>query len=312
MANFEAPFASTGPRRSPTPDEKANGFPCGAADQTLFNGMFHRIEAELGNVISYAGLTPTDADYSQVRKAIVALIEAATGGGATENYLLLSQAITRFPIFPEVQSTDGRINLTAPATGTVRVPGGVNFLHRGINLVTTAQTDFNTTVSRTYHLRWNPTDGLSLKDLTDAGYNPTAASENSAIFDSTYDDMLLARVITNGANAATFTSLANKNALFFTNRVDGSDAQITAGGSGQRYFAATSVINWARVPKTRVVTGNIRSGALSPSGSMEGSAGYISLANVDRYSANATVETDWVEGATVNGKSAYMDFNFTA
>lgn len=213
MADFSTPFASTASRRSPNADEKANGFPCGPADQTLFNGLFHRIESELGAVISYAGLSQSDTNLSQLRDAILAIVSAATGGGETSDYLLLSQAQARLPIYPEVLSTDGRINITSPAAGTVRVPGNVNFLHRGIGLVTSEETDFATVASRTYHLRWNPTNGFQLKWLGDNAYNPGGLDEKNVAFDSSYDDMLVARVITNSGNVATITTLANKHRL---------------------------------------------------------------------------------------------------
>lgn len=250
MANFEVPFSATGPRRTPTVDEKANGFPCGPADQTLFNGMFHRIEAELGNLIAYAGLTPTDADYTQVRKSIVALIEAATGGGEEANYALMSQLTARMPIFPEIVSTDGKINLTAPVTGTVRVPGGVNILHRGVAIVTTVETDFATIASRTYHLRWNPTDGFQLKYLQDGAYNPGALAETDVLFDTKYDDMLVARVITNAGNIATITSLANKNVLRHKSVITGVPytAVYVPGVDGSTFDFSQPAVNFSRTP----------------------------------------------------------------
>lgn len=249
MANFEVPFSATGPRRTPTVDEKANGFPCGPADQTLFNGMFHRIEAELGNLIAYAGLAPTDADYTQVRKSIVALIEAATGGGEQANYALMSQLTVRMPVFPEIVSSDGRINLTAPAGGTVRVPGGINILHRGVAIYTTVQTDFATIASRTYHLRWNPTDGFQLKYLQDGAYNPGALAETDVLFDSKYDDMLVARVITNAGNVATMTSLANKNVLRHKSIMVGVPYTVVyPPGVNGSAFNFSAVVNYSRTP----------------------------------------------------------------
>lgn len=265
MADFSTPFANQAGRRVPTADEKINGFPCGAADQTLFNGLFNRLEAELGNLISYAGLTGSDADYSQVRKAVVALIEAATGGGETENYVLMSQASSRLPIFPQILTEDFKINISSPATGIVRVPGGINFLHRGINQVTTAQTDFNTQANKTYHLRWTPA-GFSLKDLSNAGYNPSAAAETAVAFDSTLDDMLIARVTTNSSNVTTITNLANAHDL----RASGEENDPRGAFSGQppangfedgvapsaiQNYKAIS-LNWARIPQVYVTAFN--------------------------------------------------------
>ena len=247
MANFETPFASQAARRSPTADEKANGFPCGAADQTLFNGMFHRIEAELGNLIAYAGLVGTDSDLNQVRKSIVTLIEAATGGGETENYLQMAQVIARLPLWPEIQSADGRINITSPANGIVRVPGGINMVHRGVNLLTSVQTDFNTVASRTYHLRWNGATGLELRSLGDNGYNPDGLAEDNVAFDTTYDSALLARVTTNSGNVATITPLSNKQNL----KASAVVPTVAAGlnGTNGAIFDFTYNVNFARTPE---------------------------------------------------------------
>lgn len=254
MANFTPPFGTSGDTRFPTSDERANGFFCGPADRELFNGLLQRLEAEMGNVMNAAGLTQTDADMTQLLQAINFLIEAATGGGATENYLLMTQARARLPIFPEIQTTDGTMTLTAPATGTVRVPGGVTFLHRGIFPVTTAQTDFTTEANNTYHVRWNAADGLVFKRLADATYNPSSLSEAHSSFDSKYDDMIIARVITNSANVATITNLINKNDIRIAGEEISAFGSLSAGqhqdgvrpSQTSQYTAVN--INFARTP----------------------------------------------------------------
>ena len=197
MADFDPPFADSGERRIPTASERANGFPCGPADQKLFNGMFNTLEGQFKHLGDQAGVMPTgDNDHTYNFRAIEALIAAATGGGNTSQYLLISQARARLPIYPEIQSADGRMIVSSPATGTVRIPGGVDFAHRGIFLETTTQTDFVTDPSKTYHVRWDITNGYTLNDLASATYNPSTLPETDASFDSTYDDMLIARVIT--------------------------------------------------------------------------------------------------------------------
>ena len=69
---------------------------------------------------------------------------------------------------------------------------------------------FATLANKTYHLRWNPTDGFTLEDLADSGYNPSVLAEADTAFDSSYDDMLICRVVTNASNVATITNLVNK------------------------------------------------------------------------------------------------------
>lgn len=249
MADFNVPFASNAGRRNPSADEKQNGFPCGPADQFLFNALFYRIEAELRSVLIEGGVIPGDSSTGQVRDAIQNMIDAATGGGETGSYLLLTQASSRLPIFPEIESADGRINITSPAGGTVRIPGGVDFMHRGISPITTAQTDFATQPSKTYHVRWSPSGGYALKDLTDVAYNPSSLPEANSAFDSKYDDMLMARVVTNASNIATITTLANKSRLVVSTIVNGTDYALSGANGANALFSQT--LNWARAPDAK-------------------------------------------------------------
>lgn len=212
MADFDPPFASVGGvNRAPTTDEQSDGFQCGGADLELFNRLFGRIEAELKAIQDAGGIAGTEGDDTTVLQAIENLISAATGGGDTSQFVLFSQAQARLPIFPEVTTNNGVIAVTSPGTGQIRIPASATILHRGIRTYTTVQTDLATVLSKTYHLRWNPTDGFALKDLADTGYNPTVAAETNAAFDSTYDDMLVARIVTNSSNVPTITNLINKD-----------------------------------------------------------------------------------------------------
>lgn len=252
MADFTKPFAEDGLKQMPTQAEREQGFLCGPAKRELFNALFYRIEAELGDLIDYAGLTGDDNDLTQVRQAVLALISAATGGNPA-GYILMTQATARLPIYPEVLNVDGRIVVTAPATGTVRVPGGVNFLHRGIDVITTSQTDLVTAASKTYHLRWNKTDGFALKDTTGgSAYNPASANEADAMFDSTFDDMLIARIVTNASNVATITNLANKHDLSVMVNVTGTS--LTYADANYSSVLLDHTYNWARTPKNASIT----------------------------------------------------------
>lgn len=173
-------------------------------------------QREIDHVISFFGLTPANTDKQQLRKAIEAAISAATGGGDTSQFLLVSQARARLPIFPEIQSADGKMNVTSPSAGTVQVPTAVTFSHRGIYPVSTSDyieddRTFATLANKTYHLRWNPDDGFSLEDLADSGYNASVLAESNVAFDSAYDDMLIARVVTSAGNVATITNLVNRD-----------------------------------------------------------------------------------------------------
>ena len=258
MPDFDPPFAQNGEFRFPNANEQSLGWPCGPIDQNLLNGLFRLHNGNIGDVISSAGVTGPDGDLTKLRRAIEALIAAATGGGTVDDYILMAQARNRLPIFPDVQNVDGRIGVTAPSTGAVRLAGGVEFLHRGIFRVTTTQTDFATDASKTYHLRWTPTDGFVLRDLASGTYNPSTLSESNIAFDSAFDDMLIARVVTNSSNVATITTLANKDRLSASGEeiaprgsLDPNIAE-AVGGFGvlasQITQGASASINFARTP----------------------------------------------------------------
>lgn len=253
MANFDPPIASVGGvTRPPSTLEKNNGFQCGPADFRLFNFLFQRIEAELKSIQDEGGITGDDADPTTVRRAIQAMIAAATGGGDTSQFVLFSQAQARLPIFPEVMGNDGVIPVTDLGGGTVRVPASV-MLHRGIRTFNIPQTDLVTLPSKVYHLRWNPIDGLALKDTTPGGaYNPTSVSEASTIFDTVYDDVLLAKISTNVSNVPTIINLKNKHQLVRQSIIFGT-AENPANVNNTRY-SVTDAYNWGRAPTTYSLT----------------------------------------------------------
>ena len=216
MADWNIPFALSGDRRFASATEQQEGFPCGPAERALFNSELYRLEAELGEVIKYAGITPSNDRMTQVREAIMALIAAATGTAPDLSvYILMSQARSRLPIYPDV--VGGLITPVSPGVGVCRIPGNIKFTHRGIYSITTAQQDLNTVANKTYHLRWRPgTDPVAtpngefkLYDLADVAYNPGGLPEWYATFDTTFDDMLVARVTANSSNALNITALWN-------------------------------------------------------------------------------------------------------
>lgn len=250
-----------------------NAPPGGAADASFVDGnrnagikgsvvpaaAVEHPQRELAHLIAFSGQTPSPTDLEQVRKAIEALISAATGGGDSSQFLLVAQARARLPIFPEILSADGMMSVSSPAAGTILVPPAVSFQHRGIFPVSTSDYSeglrtFATVAGKTYHLRWSPTAGFALKDLADPAYNPSVLPETSTAFDSGYDDMLIARVVTSSGNVAAITGLANRPVL----RVSGEELS-AKGGLGPHatedgfppswitQYTAVSV-NFARTP----------------------------------------------------------------
>ncbi|MBY5682632.1 hypothetical protein HFO32_10735 [Rhizobium leguminosarum] len=306
MADFDPPWATDGERRAPISDEVQGGFGCGDADLALFNWMFWAIWSEIGEVLTFNGITPSNSDMTQLRQAIQAQIDAATGGGDPSSYLTLLQASSRLPIFPEAQTTEGHLSVVTPATGQVRVPAGKAFLHRGISPYTTAQTDLATDASKTYHLRWNKTDGFTLKDLASGTYNPGALAETESAFDSTFDDVLFARVITNSSNVPTITNLVNKSRLDVTEVVAGTNVQLS--GANGSLFAVQKTLNWARKPGmlsySIALMGNNDAGPDVDHGFFGPSVTYPTLGPpgpyYDRYQIASRVMWDFATSLSVN------------
>ncbi|MFD1328305.1 hypothetical protein [Mycoplana ramosa] len=207
-------------------------------------------QREIMAVINAAGIAGSNSDLTQLLQAIQQLIAAATGGAGDPNYVLMTQARTRIPIFPQVLTATGVLPVVAPTTGLVRVPAGYEFLHRGIFLITTVQTDFVTVANKTYHLRWSPSAGFALKDLASAAYNPSAFGEGNEAFDSSYDDMLVSRVVTSAANVPTVTNLANKDRL--SQMIADAGPMTTSPGASGALRTATLSWNWARRPLLQV------------------------------------------------------------
>lgn len=164
------------------------------------------------------------------------------GLGALFN-LLLNQ-----PIFPEVAG-GGLFTVTIPVTGTVRVGAGTPWTHRGAFSYTSVQTDLATVANKTYHLRWDRVNGFALYDLAAGSYNPSAVPETDVSFDTTYDSMLVARVVTSAANVATITTLINKDRLALTAVLSGTN--IRNPGVNGALFDFAQGINWARTPTQR-------------------------------------------------------------
>jgi hypothetical protein len=294
MGNFSQPFADAGEFRLPTDEERSLGFPCGPLSKSLFNGLFHRLEAELESIISFAGITHDDNTNETLKDAVLALIDSAVGGGDTSGYLLTSQARSRIPIFPEVDSTDGKITVSQPATGTVRIPAGTTFLHRGIYPVVTVLTDFTTNASKVYHLRWSYADGYALKDLSNTTYNPGTLAENDPSFDSKFDDMLIARVTTNSSNVATITNLVNKTRLFASSTKDFTASQYYSWATAT---GTSHTLDWSRTPELAIPHFQFAKGTSGETGAISGPQ--------EPYTPHNLIRA----GVRTNGHDRYSLFN---
>jgi hypothetical protein len=247
-------------------------------------------QREIMAVINAAGIAPSDADLTQLLQAINNLIASATGGGGDSNYVLMTQARVRLPIYPEILTSDGTLPVTSPSTGQVRVPAGYNLLHRGIFNVTTVQTDFATVANKVYHLRWSSASGFALKDTADVAYNPGSLPEINALFDSGYDDMLVAKVVTNASNVSTITLLANKARL--VSSVQRSQTHIGVASNQASAAAADTpiLINWARSPQWIVAALETQGNSVASSFDVQLESPSVPSATRNRYGLTVTTQ----------------------
>lgn len=249
MSDYVQPFGEADPNASYRDRNTGAGIP-GSRVPALAIEMPQR---EIRTVLVAAGLTPDRNDPTQLNEAIDQKIALATAGGENPLDDLLTLLRARLPIYPEILTSDGRFNLTVPATGTVRIPLGIQILHRGVFPITTVQQDFTTVANKTYHLRYRftGTPGWSLIEYLDSAYNPSSLPETDVAFDSSYDDMITHRVVTNGANVATITALANK-AVLSSSQAD-TASSVSGSGTNGSQITGSFTLNWARTPQATLI-----------------------------------------------------------
>lgn len=170
------------------------------------------------------------------------------------------------PIYPEVNETDNKFTVNNLGGGVIQIAASMNWIWRGwMNLSSDSFADTSGNrrhthvANKTYHLRWHapgtgdatpeatyPNGRFVLEDLADAGYNPSALAETSSGFDTTYDDMLIAKIVTNGSNVPTITELVNEARIL--ENVTASNTPTSPGTNGSSIsFSAT--FDLSRTPK---------------------------------------------------------------
>jgi len=197
------------------------------------------------------------------------------------------------PVFPEVLNATGKLAVSVSGL-SVSVSAGQSWMHRGVyryssDDYSSAQRTFSVANNKEYHLRWTPSNGFVLKDLSDVTYNPTAMPSYNAAFDTVYDDMLCASVSVTGG-IATVTSLVNKAELRGRATLSGLGTVLTTGNGndGIRYRALWT-LQWSRIPFYGV------SGSTANTGGVElhGYANQIEILAATRHVVEAQVTSDY-------------------
>ncbi|WP_025658458.1 hypothetical protein [Rhizobium sp. IBUN] len=79
-------------------------------------------------------------------------------------------------------------------------------------------------------------------------YNPSTLAETIETFDSTYDDMLCARIITNSSNVPTVTNLINRNVVRAKGEATGPGTFGTGGFGIEDATLPSAITHFATVP----------------------------------------------------------------
>jgi hypothetical protein len=269
----------------------------------IYQGQTIAAVHQIRSLIAGSGVT-IDTVETAPGSGLFGVRIASGGGGGGGGDVTQWQ---RLPIFPEFETVTNKLSIADNGNGTLTVGAAQNILWRGWSRISTdsfssgART-VTTVANKTYHLRL-ARDGASfvLKDLSDGAYNPAASAESHAAFDSTYDDALIARIVTNASNVATVTTLANKYALRAS--YDGTaTATLMTANNGWEYVA-TAPINWARAPSIVSPRLSLYAPVVGSGTYVEGGSNYWGAANdVSRYAVTARVASDWnLAGAFPSG-----------
>lgn len=230
-------------------------------------GLYYRRTAT-----GWVAFAATSTERGLIRLATPADIVARDATSALTPSMLTDIAADS-PIHPEILTADNKAALTS-STAEVVVSAGTAFIHRGINRYSTdsfsapART-FATTSSKTYHLRWYapghtlapkvtyPVGRLMLRDLADVAYNTGSVAETSNVFDTTYDDMLIARVVTSAGNVPTVTAMKNRAQLVATLAKTSMQQGASWGALETAGHRLSATIDWSRTPKVSLAYFNV-------------------------------------------------------
>jgi len=139
-------------------------------------------------------------------------------------------------VFPEIFTSDNTLRILIQGNRIIIAPGQ-KFRIQDVIIDTTNRPDTSLSVSpnTTYHLRYSlngrPINNYTpnknsfyLVSVNDPNYNPNNLPETDEVFDTQYDDMLIAKIVVNSSGNITITPLKNKSRLradFIVNGVNG-------------------------------------------------------------------------------------------
>lgn len=169
-----------------------------------------------------------------------------------------ARPVGKIPYYPDILTPSATLAMSVQGDNSLCINPEQFFIWRGVWKINTsdynlASRTFAFVANATYHLRWRASVGFELKNLQDAHYNPGALLETHTAFDTTYDDVLLARIITSDTNVPTITLLKNQHMLRTVWHSD--DIPCWVGLQTNQVYHQTPAqaiyaLNWGRCPIT--------------------------------------------------------------
>lgn len=271
-----------------------------------------------------AGVSGTDVPalfLNGLQENVATVIEKAGLGLDATDWELLWQAIRlqggldvlrHMPTYPQIETATNALVFSVGSNQPL-VNAGQTWLWRGHrrfssdDFVATAgdpQTRrWAVVANKTYHVVWDaPGTGLATPEATYPNgrfsmLDMAGLTETDTQYDSTYDRMLCARVVTDGANVPTVTPLANAAVLMATHVQTGTASGSTYASAHHTWSRAFQGFhNWARTPRQFGVSGHIGANGITWTAVVQGGANHLFAQTLNRYSWTTTVSTDWDGG----------------
>ncbi|MBL4731498.1 MAG: hypothetical protein JKY82_02715 [Rhizobiaceae bacterium] len=254
------------------------------------------MQEEVLKVVEAAGLVADGDDWTQLWQAIQWMISQNQAGALA----LFKNSL----VFPEIETADAKLAIGDNNDGTLFIGGAQTWLLRGVFRFSSDDTNLadrtvTTVANKTYHVRWHapgtgaaapietyPYGRFELVDMTAA-----APPEGDSSYDTTYDNMLVARIVTDGANASTITTFINRASLSFSANL--AKAPSYLGSSAWRAdFSAD--LNWSRSPKVWSFSGAVYCNAPGSGNYVLGGANIPNGIAIWRYGWGVSFTTDWL------------------
>lgn len=282
------------PYRDRTDGQKGHGIQARSISDPM-KEITHVIDYFLGDGSDGSGQDPVD--LQQLRKAI------QLAGGVANN-----------PVYPEIETASGKLAIGDNNDGTLFIGAGQTWLWRGLTRFSSSVFDVvdrtvTMVANKTYHVRWYapgtgiaipvetyPYGRIELVDMTAA--SPT---EGNSTYDTSYDNMLIARIVTDGANVAAITTFINRASLSFSANLAMVPAYI---GSTAWRADFSADLNWSRAPKVWSFSGAVYCNAPGSGNYVLGGANIPNGIAIWRYGWGVSFTTDWLNTSST-GLNAY-------